>query len=221
MLLHLPDELKLQVLISVGDFDLFEMRRVNKYYKALIEQNLPYFYLRFNKIFKGYFNYNKNELGLLTVEDFKEEFENYYKDKLVNQNFPSFFYNKIQSSPLYKLRITSDLFINFNTCGYFTNEIVSSLKKKCELDYFKQLKEIGIGSFFCKQIVFENDVNDDTINGICKLKKHGFSDFWCEKLGLNLNSDGIETILKIYKICKNEFIANQTFDILKQISEIS
>ena len=60
MLLHLPDELKLQVLISVGDFDLFEMRRVNKYYKALIEQNLPYFFLRFNKIFKGYFNYNKN-----------------------------------------------------------------------------------------------------------------------------------------------------------------
>lgn len=197
MSLGLPNEIWLHIFKQIDCSDLFEKRKVNKYFKNLIDSNLSYFYTHYSKIYPD--SYPKKK-GDILLNDFIKSETILFIRNLVQFNFTGFYINKMLNDGfnLAQSRMVLNLYQKHNLEFYHGVRCINFSSK--QLTHMIELKNAGFPSFFAVKFASMESVTDNQIKTLKKVKLMGISDFFCGKLTFEFSEQQLELFYELFKI---------------------
>ena len=187
MLDILPTEMWLNIFKYAEVEELFKKRKVCKYFKSIVDNNLKYFYNNFSLIYPKYFCKINNQITHL---NFIKGFINLYIEGF--ENCSPFYIKKFQNTniTLPQAKLILNLYRNHNIEYHFGIKCIDFNSQ--QIEQMIKLKDIGIPHFFCISMSEQIIYTERQFNVIKKLKELGVSEFYSRQIALTFTDQRLE-----------------------------
>ena len=183
----LPTEMWLNIFKYAEVEELFKKRKVCKYFKLIVDNNLKYFYNNFSRIYPKYFCKINNKISHV---NFIKGFINIYIEGF--ENCSPFYINKFQNTNITfpQAKLILNLYRNHNIEYYFGIKCIDFNSQ--QIEQMIKLKDIGIPHYFCISMSEQIIYTDRQFNVIKKLKELGVSEFYSRQIALTFTDQRLE-----------------------------
>lgn len=208
-LTDLPDEMVLNIFSILNPLDLFEMRKVCRYFNKLIETRLGYFNRSYHWKLKSKF----------TIEDIKYKIRSDILRDLEKFKVSNVIMEAVKNYNANKLQFIHNVITKYDVAPYFAITTCSELNNR-ELAVFLRTLKIGIIAYLCKKVARElKPGQESSLDIIEQLKRGGLMDFYACKGGLeNYNTEQANKIIALSKAGVNNHNCFKMIDVLEKVN---
>ena len=189
MLNKIPPEIFLNIFKFMDVNELFEKRKLCKYFKELVDNNLKYFYNNFSTLYPKSFCKIKNKV---IIDNFIKGWTYNYIESLSKHDFTPFYIKKMKNDniTIKQAKLIFNLYKNYNIPYYQGIKCINFNSQ--QIEQIIKLKDIGIPDFFC--ITYSEHIiySEKQFNILKKLKQLGVSEFYSNHIVLTFNDQKLE-----------------------------